>query len=313
MTSVTRTSTNTTTPTETRLRVLDPLLPSVHALPAPAEGDITFTLPGAEGRYRRRRVDPQAYEASWAALDQHQLYARLTGPDPARALDTLLTAWDRRMAAARPAPGDSEAVFTWPSRDTEVTRTLLAHGFTPKTVTAVRTATTGPPPGRAARAGDLLVRPLAPADSGDLDRAVALWLDELRWDAQFGSTMPRESSAHHARRRLATPGAWVWLAERNRRITGLLSVEPPDEAAWAARQVAARRVGYLSTLMVEAAERGRGTGTALVRTAHLALAEAGATHTLLHYAALSPLSGPFWHRAGYRPLWTTWARRPPGH
>jgi hypothetical protein len=28
--------------------------------------------------------------------------------------------------------------------------------------------------------------------------------------------------------------------------------------------------------------------------------------TLLHYAALNPLSAPFWHRSGYRPLSTRW-------
>ena len=32
--------------------------------------------------------------------------------------------------------------------------------------------------------------------------------------------------------------------------------------------------------------------------------------TLLHYAQASPVSGPFWHRQGYRPLWTTWPARP---
>ncbi|MFG2735310.1 GNAT family N-acetyltransferase [Streptomyces carpaticus] len=310
MTSVTRTSTSTRTPRDTRLRALDPLLPAVHALPEPAEGDITFTLPGAEARYRRRRLDPAAYEASWSALDRHQLHARLTGPDPARALDGLLAAWDKRMAAGGHPAGDAEAVFTWPSRDTEVTPVLLAHGFTPKTVTAVRTtgahpADTGPP-----GAGDPLVRPLVPRDPAELDRAVALWLDELRWDEQFGGTVRREASGRHARQRLADPAAWVWVAERDGRITGLLHAEPPANAARAARLTSGRRAGYLATLMVEAADRGAGTGTALVRTAHLALAEAGATHTLLHYAALNPLSGPFWHRAGYRPLWTTWVRRP---
>jgi hypothetical protein len=32
--------------------------------------------------------------------------------------------------------------------------------------------------------------------------------------------------------------------------------------------------------------------------------------TLLHYSQMNPLSAPFWHRMGYRPLWTTWEARP---
>ena len=32
--------------------------------------------------------------------------------------------------------------------------------------------------------------------------------------------------------------------------------------------------------------------------------------TLLHYEQVNPLSGPFWHQQGYRPLWTTWEARP---
>jgi len=30
----------------------------------------------------------------------------------------------------------------------------------------------------------------------------------------------------------------------------------------------------------------------------------------LHYAQVNPLSGPFWNRMGYRPLWTSWEARP---
>jgi hypothetical protein len=32
--------------------------------------------------------------------------------------------------------------------------------------------------------------------------------------------------------------------------------------------------------------------------------------SVLNYAAMNPLSGPFWHRMGYRPVWTTWEVRP---
>jgi hypothetical protein len=51
-------------------------------------------------------------------------------------------------------------------------------------------------------------------------------------------------------------------------------------------------------------------GAALVRRGHGDLDAAGVDVTLLHYAGLNPLSGPFWHRCGYRPLWTGWQARP---
>jgi len=58
--------------------------------------------------------------------------------------------------------------------------------------------------------------------------------------------------------------------------------------------------------VIAAGRRGHGVGTALVRHAHAALDAAGVDVTLLHYSSLNPLSAPFWHRCGYRPLWTFW-------
>jgi GNAT superfamily N-acetyltransferase len=57
-------------------------------------------------------------------------------------------------------------------------------------------------------------------------------------------------------------------------------------------------------------ERGTGAGGALIRHVHDALDARGIDLTLLHHAQLNPLSAPFWHRMGYRPLWTTWEARP---
>ena len=56
--------------------------------------------------------------------------------------------------------------------------------------------------------------------------------------------------------------------------------------------------------------RGRGVGAALTVAAHRAFDEAGIACTLLHYSLLNPRSGPFWHRMGYRPLWTGWKATP---
>jgi GNAT superfamily N-acetyltransferase len=70
---------------------------------------------------------------------------------------------------------------------------------------------------------------------------------------------------------------------------------------------------YVSCMVVRAAHRGGGIGAALVRHAHAVLDRVGVEATLLHYSGLNPLSPPFWHRCGYRPLWTTWELRPASH
>jgi hypothetical protein len=51
-------------------------------------------------------------------------------------------------------------------------------------------------------------------------------------------------------------------------------------------------------------------GSALIGHLHAALDEAGTAATLLHYSGLNPLSAPFWHRCGYRPLSTRWQLSP---
>jgi GNAT superfamily N-acetyltransferase len=293
-----------------RLRAFDPLLPASHPLPEPRPGDVRLRAPGGEAVYRRHRPDPEAFEACWNALDQHQLHARVADADHPAALDALLTAWERRIADAAPAgpTGEAEAVITWPSRDTAAVRVLLAHGLTPKVVAAARPATAhGPNPWHA-----VPIRPLTLADTGD---AARLWLEELRWEAQFGSAWVRKAAERNIRQRLAEALArdrpWVWLAgEPGRAASGMIAVEPPDLAArWATSLTSARSPGYITHMVVTAAHRGAGVGTALADTAHTALSEAGCALTLLHYAALNPLSAPFWHRHAYRPLWTTWHRR----
>lgn len=298
-----------------RLHALDPLLPrTARMLPEFAAGDVVLRVPGADGVYRRHRPLPGAFETTWKADDEHQLHARVGGPDPAAALDALLAVWGTRISATLSGgrTGErTEAVFTWPSRDTALTAALLAHGLTPKIITAARPASRPAPRQRTRARREPVVRPLT---ADDVTAATRLWLEELRWEEQFGVARLREDSEYHIRRRLrgraVQDASWIWVAEagHGRGPAGLLAVEPPQQSGWAAAMVSSRRVGYLTSMVVAAEHRGRGVGSALVRTAHRALAEAGCTLTLLHYAALNPLSGPFWHRWGYRPLWTTWSR-----
>lgn len=97
---------------------------------------------------------------------------------------------------------------------------------------------------------------------------------------QFGTTcVERPATAQvlrqEVRAALGRDEPWTWVAEVDGQLTGLLMIDPPERAGWVAP-----------------------------------LDAAGAAVTLLHYAGLNPLSGPFWHRCGYRPLWTTWRVSP---
>ncbi len=67
---------------------------------------------------------------------------------------------------------------------------------------------------------------------------------------------------------------------------------------------------YLQTMFIQPEDRGTGVGAALVRALHARLDAAGVAVTLLHHSQVNPLSGPFWNRMGYRPLWTSWEARP---
>lgn len=294
---------------ERRLAELDPLLPRTHPLPEPRPDNVLLTVDTAVGLARRERPDPNTIEASWGAADQHQLLLRVAGPDPVAAMGALLSRWQARVAGqAGGADPDSQAMLSWPSRDTAMTSLFLAHGLAPVTVLAVRPAGRADPDGDS----DVRVRPIEPAD---LDRAVALWLEVIRWDGQFGLTsIVRPATAGILRQELTDvlgrDEPWTWVAEINGQVEGVLMIDPPERAGWVAPMVSASPTGYLGCLGVTAGRRGRGAGAALVRVGHRALDEAGAAVTLLHYAGLNPLSGPFWHRCGYRPLWTSWRVSP---
>lgn len=291
-----------------RLRALDPLLPESEPLSEPGDGEIALSVPSAAGIYRRRRLDPDSMRADERALDVHTLDARVAGSDPVAAMAALLDRWDEHIAASEFAEdGDSEALIRWPSRDTPLTATFLAHGLVPILVRAVRLAGRATP---AAPAG-VAVRALRGAD---LDTAIGFALELARWNTRFGGRMPRPSTEAAYRRvfggRLTWPTPWVWAAEVAGAVTGMIVVNPPERAEFAVPWVAAGPVAYVGAMVVGAGHRGDGVGAALVATAHAALDAAGVAVTLLDYYALNPLSAPFWHRCGYRPLLTDWTRRP---
>ena len=187
---------------------------------------------------------------------------------------------------------------------------LLRHGLQPLTVIAVRPKArpanvgTAPPEG-------LVIRPASP---DDLDAVTELELGVVRYDAHFGGSIPRPATEALVRAEtqaaLAKRPGWTWLAEQDGQPVALTVVEPPAAATWIAGMTRTGATAYLQTMFVRPDERSGGIGAALVRHVHGELDARGIDLTLLHYSQVNPLSAPFWHRMGYRPLWSTWEARP---
>ena len=293
----------------TRWRSLDPLLPPAWTAEVT---DTVLTARGSTGFARRVRLSPDDARLLWSAADRYQLRALATGPDLAAGLDGVLAAW-RRWIAEQPDPdaGDSAAGIHWPSRDTRAVPALHHHGLSPITVIAARRAGTrpacSPPSPRAART-------VRRARAGDLDVLAGLELSLLRYEADLGAGYLRERAGEWIRdataRLVAGTRPWAWVAEDGGSVVGMVAVASPADSGWMEPFTRARPAAYLSTLFVDPGARGAGIGGALVEAAHRDLDAAGVAVTLLHYSQASPVSGPFWHRQGYRPLWTTWQARP---
>jgi ribosomal protein S18 acetylase RimI-like enzyme len=283
-----------------RLLALDPVLAETRPLPEQIEGDVLLSCSGGEGLVRTSHVDQDSFMASFTASREFRLIARVDGP---KALGELLDQW-QRLDGFRPGPDDT-AMITWPSRDTAMARLFIERGFTPQVSLAVRKA--GHP--IAAKPTDAVVR-RAVAD--DMEAVVALWMEEARWDHQFNGSVLRASTERAIRddaRMIVEPdGLWCWVAERDGDVVAIMVVQPPARAEWAASAVPVSPATYLTCGIVSSKSRGDGVGTTLVREVHDFLDERGVALSLLHYAALNPLSVPFWSRCGYRPLTTAWAR-----
>lgn len=293
-----------------RWRERDPLLPAPRRptaeqrlLSVPSRGAAT-----AVGAITRAKSDPATASLTWSAAERFTLTPLFAGPDPTRSLDALLTRWHKAIAADARSAGPDSAAYVWvPSRDTEAVPALFAHGLAPVVVVAARPVT-------AASTQSHPAVPVRRATLADLDAVSALWLALVRYESQFGTGYERPTTRRHlnddAQRLLTGPDPWVWLAEPNGQPAGLMMVWPPADNDWLEPFTHARPLAYIGTTWVDAKARGAGLGAALVTAAHQAAGSAGTAATLLHYGMLNPLSGPFWHRAGYRPLWTGWQARP---
>ncbi|MEU4444400.1 GNAT family N-acetyltransferase [Actinosynnema sp. NPDC050801] len=261
---------------------MDPLLPDI----APVDDPYSFS-----------ELPEDALNATWGALRTHALHWY-----PGADLDELLHDWPSSGAGDH----DTAALVTVPSRAVETAAALLRHGFAPLLVTAARLPGRGYDGGSTAR-----IRPLT---ADDLDVAVELNLETVRFDGRFGMVNARPSSAERLREHIAAllerPEPCGWLAESEGEVVGFLYYDPPGHSDWIAGRTSVRPVAYIGLLGVREDARGGGIGAALTDHAHGLLDEAGVGVTLLHHALPNPLSTPFWYSHGYRPLWTTWQRRP---
>jgi GNAT superfamily N-acetyltransferase len=298
-----------------RWRSMDPLLPEPSGLPKEGCGTQIKAL-GHDGRLaglgacRHQQVPSDSLSQTWDAAAKFTLTMRLREADTRAAADDLLTQWRDHLAELPEARGDdTSAVVTWPSRDVTGVRALMKHALQPLSVIAVRRV--GLPTPKHGETPDLVIRHAEPADQ---DTVTDLELGVIHYDAHFGAALPRPATPklvqEATRRNLEQRPDWTWLATRRGQAIGLAVVEPPAEAGWIAGLSRPGRTVYLASMFLSPEERGSGAGATLMTHVHDALDARGIDQTLLHYSELNPLSGPFWHRMGYRPLWSTWAALP---
>jgi GNAT superfamily N-acetyltransferase len=309
-----------------RWQSLDPLLPPVAISPGCG---VRLVVPGTDGQpvaigaCEHWEGAPGSLDPTWGAARRFRLTAATPGPDVPGVLDRLLSLWRDHLADVPGVDGeDTSAVVTWPSRDIDGPARLLEHGFAPLAVIAARPAGrpgAEPAASAAMSAGDaaeteplqIAMRRASPAD---LDTVIRLGMEVIRFDAHFGNVTERPDTAEALGREaavlLAGPEPWIWLAERQGTAIGMAYAERPEAAGWIAPMVRRAPVAYLELMGVVHGTRGQGVGAGLVRRLHREIDASGVGVTLLHYEQVNPLSGPFWSRHGYRPLWTSWEARP---
>ncbi|PRW62218.1 GNAT family N-acetyltransferase [Actinopolyspora mortivallis] len=308
-----------------RFRRLDPALPDSYPLPRGGEPLVARTRPGeppVAGLTTHTRQPPGSLPSLWTTTETHELFP-LVGDRPHEGMDALLRAFGKQVASRSPAETDSSCLVTWPSRDVRASRALLDHGFVPLSCLAVRTRA---PNVDTELSGTVKVRRAGPPD---LDEVVELAMAELEYAALVGSSVLRPDAAELKRsvlrvrlrsgssprgispRENTTGGDPVWLAERDEEVLGLAECGWVDtESHHGGHRLGTGLWGYVNCLSVREDQRGTGIGRDLMAMAHSDFAAAGAVGSFLYYNPANPLSPVFWHRQGYRPLWTIWEIRP---
>ena len=282
---------------------LDPLLPEP---PDPPDGVVlTAALPTGDrvaGVVVRTVHQPGAAQTLWSTRDVRELHP-VIGSASGPGMDALLKRWTQRLEPAGP---DSACLVSWPSRDAEATAPLLAHGFVPLTVLAVRTS---PQPMGPAVCS---VRRATPAD---LDALVDLAMAEVEYAALVGGGIVRPDAVAIKRMTVSRHlerGDPTWIAELDGVAVGMAEAWETDAqpGSWARTRVRAGRWAFVNCLSVLPPARGLGIGRTLMDVVHASLVGPGSAGSFLYYNPPNPLSPTFWARQGYRPLWTVWELRP---
>jgi GNAT superfamily N-acetyltransferase len=288
-----------------RFAAVDALLPPA-APPAEGRRLDAATADGTQvtGVLQRHRLSPGDVPMLWSAADTWQLFPYL-GDTGTEGADLLLRAL-KGLLESEDTGDDSACVVVWPSRDAEAIRAFLDHGLVPLGALGVRTA----PP--AASDPEVAVRRAGPGDF-----AVALELATATFDYTGLVAAPRRANtadllAPALREALDAAEPPVWLAEDDGVVRAMahcawVDATPGGEAA---ELLPPGRWGYVNNVVTAPGERGGGFGRALMARVHHELHAGGAAGTYLYYNPINPLSSVFWHRQGYRPLWTTWEVRP---
>ncbi|GAA3992987.1 GNAT family N-acetyltransferase [Allokutzneria multivorans] len=283
-----------------RLAALDPLLP----------GGVRPTgqlveAPGAVGYYADEVSDPAT--AIWAAARTHTLRPRLaTGS--AEELGGLLDEWEKLLAeSCTPGDRDESAIVRMPSRDSVALRELVFHGFATATVIAVRPAGQLSPPVSAGHR-------IRPAEPSDIPALTELSVELHRHATQYGMLTERpqvrELFGESVRGAVEFGEGLTMVAEQDGEVIGLVEAMVGERAAWMRGLTSASPSAYIAKLFVRPDVRASGVGGALVADVHAKLDDRGIPATVLEHVLHNEFSTPFWYRHGYRPLWTTWQRRP---
>ncbi|WP_410599207.1 GNAT family N-acetyltransferase [Amycolatopsis sp. lyj-90] len=291
-----------------RFAAVDRLLP--EAAPAPVAGERVdaATAAGVQvtGVVQRQLHGPDDIPLLWSAADVRQLFPFI-GNTGTEGMDVLLRAWRTWMDAESPGE-DSSCVVNWPSRDAEAIRAFLDHGLVPMSALAVRT---GCHPDAAADDGVTIRR----ARTEDFEEVLAMAVSTHDYIGQV-ATRQRSNAAEllapALERALGKDTPLLWLAEREGAAVAFA------HAAWItsspgsaeAELLPHGRWGYVNNVVTVPGLRGNGLGRTLMSVVHKEFSADGADGTYLYYNPTNPLSSVFWHRQGYRPLWTSWEVHP---
>lgn len=299
-----------------RITALDPLV-GVSELPTSADAQVIWPSDGsrdAVGVALVVDVDPGLPSGLWSTSHGHRLAVRFAHEPTAGVLADLLDQW-LVVVGADPLAGDLEtsAGIGLASRDLAALAALSLRHFAPASVLAVRRrGGASVALGSAERwAGNVEVRE---AEPGDLEPMVDLAVHLHEFEARSGAVPERPDAGEVQRlglhQQLTEQPGWSWVAVHHGEVVGMCVVSPPDAAAWVAGSVRAEPAAYLASMVVRPRVRGAGIGSALVEMAHRRADSTGVGAMLLHFGATNPLSAPFWAAHGYRPLVTSWQRRP---